>query len=210
LENTNQKIHIKNELLRKCIHVSYSSIAFIYLFFGWELTVILLSLGVFFMISLDIARAYSKSVRSIYMKVFGKVLRDNEVDNRKNLFTGGTYLVISTYIIILFFPMPVAVTSVFLITYSDSLAAIIGKRFGRIKIFYKTLEGSIAFFLSGLLIIFLTPKVTHDSFELQISIFSLIVTTIFEVLPVKIDDNLYLPFIFSSVYFLLLKLFNLY
>ena len=162
------------------------------------------------MISLDIARAYSKSVSGIYMKVFGKVLRYNEVDNRKNLFTGGTYLVISTYIIILFFPMPVAVTSVFLITYSDSLAAIIGKRFGRIKIFYKTLEGSIVFFLSGLLIIFLTPKVTHDPFELQISIFSLIVTTIFEVFPIKIDDNLYLPFIFSTVYFLLLKLFNLY
>jgi len=210
LENTNQKINVINEVLRKGIHISFSLIAFIYLFLGREITVILLVFGAVSMIVLDVSRAYSKKVNKYYLMVFRLVLRKDEVENRKHLFTGGTYLVVSTCLIVLIFPMQIAVASIFIITYSDSIAAIVGKLIGRVKIFYKTLEGSIAFFLSGLVIVYLTPKITNDTFELQISVFSLILTAIAEVFPIKIDDNLYLPFVFSSVYLLLLKVFNLY
>jgi dolichol kinase len=172
--------------------------------------VILLGIASVLMIALDIARIYWNPIKNFYLKILGKVLREHEINNRKSLFTGGTYLVISTFFIVLIFPMPVAVCSILIICYSDSAAAIIGKPFGRIKIFNKTLEGSIAFFIVGLTIIFLTPKVSADSFEMQIAVFSLIICTVFEIIPVKIDDNIYLPFIFSFTYYILLKFFNLY
>jgi len=209
LENI-QNINIKNELLRKLIHISYSLSAFVYLFLGFKITSILLGIASVLMILLDILRIYSVPVQKIYLKIFGKILREHEVNNSKSLFTGGTYIVISTFFIVLIFPMPVAVCAIFIITYSDSAAALIGRLFGRIKIFNKTLEGSIFFFLVGLAIILLTPKVTTDSFEKQICVFSLIITTILEVFPIKIDDNIYLPFVFSLIYYFLLKLFNLY
>jgi len=210
LETSDYKIKFKYELSRKGIHISFSAIGFIYIFLGWYVAFPLLCLAVITMVSLDIGRAYSEKIQHFYHSIFLKILRSHEIDNRKSLFTGGTYLVISTFFIVLIFPMPIAVASIFIITYSDSLAAFVGKMFGRIKIFNKTLEGSIAFFLSGLLIIYLTPKVSADAFEFQIAVFSLIICAIVDVLPLKIDDNLSLPVIFSVLYFVLLKIFNLY
>jgi dolichol kinase len=210
LENTNNKIKIGYELSRKAIHISYSLTGFIYMLYGRELITILLSIAVVFMVAFDVGRAYSENIQKFYHFIFRKILREHEVDNRKSLFTGGTYLVISTFFIVLVFPMPVAVASIFIATFADSAAAIVGRLIGRIKIYNKTLEGSIAFFITGLIIILLTPKVSVDSFEYQIAVFSLIICSVIEVLPVKIDDNLTLPLSFSVIYFVLLRIFNLY
>lgn len=210
MENTDYKIKLKYELSRKGIHISFSLIGFIYIFLGWNVAFPLLCLALIVMVSFDIGRANSDKIQQFYHSIFLKILRSHEIDNRKSLFTGGTYLVISAFLIVLLFPMPIAVASIFIITYSDSIAAIIGKMFGRIKIFDKTLEGSISFFLSGLLIIYFSPKISVDPFEFQIAVFSLIVCTVVDVLPVKIDDNLSLPVVFSVFYFMLLKIFNLY
>jgi dolichol kinase len=209
LENTNNNIKFRYELSRKAIHIAYSSTGFIYLLFGREIILILLSISVVLMVALDIGRAYSEYIQKFYHSIFKKILRQHELDNRKSLFTGATYLVISTFFVVLVFPMPVAVTAIFIATYADTAAAIVGRLIGRIKIFDKTLEGSIAFFITGLIIILLTPKVSIDSFEYQIGIFSLIICSVIEVLPIKIDDNLSLPLIFSVIYFLLLRIFNL-
>ena len=210
MENTNSKINLKYELSRKGIHIAFSAIGFIYILFGWYIAICLLAVALIIMVALDIGRAYSNKIQRFYQKLFNKILRTHEINNRKSLFTGGTYLVISSFFIVLLFPMPIAVASIFIITYSDSAAALVGKLIGRIKIFDKTLEGSIAFFLSGLLIIYLSPKVSTDPFEFQIAVFSLIICTILDVFPIKIDDNLSLPIVFSVLYLTLLKIFNLY
>ncbi|MEP7145761.1 MAG: phosphatidate cytidylyltransferase, partial [bacterium] len=102
-------------------------------------------------------------MREIYLKYLNKVLRFHEVKNNRPVYTGGTYLVLAYLICVLIFPKPIAITSMFIIIISDSAAAIFGKVYGKHFIGNKTIEGSLSFFISGVLIILLAPKVTDLS-----------------------------------------------
>lgn len=148
-----------------------------------------------------------KPVKSLYVDAFGKILREHELNNKKIVLTGGTYLVIATFICVLIFPKEIAVKSIFIIIFCDSAAAIIGKTFGTLKIWGKTIEGSFAFIGIGLLVIFLTPNYTLSTNEYYVSAASLILTSAAEILPVKIDDNIFIPLFYGGIYMLLLKIF---
>jgi len=107
------------------------------------------------------------------------------------------------------FPNAIAIPALFVMIVCDSFAAIFGKITGRIRFWNKTLEGSIAFFLSGLILILLLPKVTTSVSEYYIAVGALFLTTIIELLPIKIDDNIINPIFFATCYFVLIKIFNI-
>ena len=98
------------------------------------------------------------------------------------------------------FEIKIACTSLFIMSISDSLSAIVGKRFGAITIYKKkTLEGSLAFLLSSLIIIFIVPEL-----NLFHAIVAALVATIIELYSVDvIDDNLSIPISFCVVMTLL-------
>ena len=83
----------------------------------------------------------------------------------------------------------------------------IGRKFGKHNLWNKSYEGSIAFFIIGLAIVFLTPKITTGINEYIIAISALFFTTVVEALPVEIDDNLSIPITFGIIYTLLFYLF---
>ena len=97
--------------------------------------------------------------------------------------------------------------AILIMTVSDTAAALYGKNFGKIHIKNKTLEGSIAFLISGLFVIFLTPKFDYSIAEYLIAIITLIITCLSEYLPYDIDDNVTVPIIFASLYLILIKIF---
>ena len=146
-------------------------------------------------------------VRKLYLKFLGPVLRSHEVDNKKLFFTGGTYLVIAFLICVIVFTKQIAITSMLVIVFCDSAAAIVGKVYGKHFIRNRTFEGSAAFFVSGVAIILLTPKVTPYVSEYYIALGALLLTTAFELLPNKIDDNLSIPLFYGIVYTVLIKIF---
>jgi dolichol kinase len=73
------------------------------------------------------------------------------------------------------------------------MAALIGKRYGKPRFFGKSIEGSLAFFISGVIVVLLTPKFAHEPAEYIIGAIAVLVGTIVEAVPVGTDDNLAIP-----------------
>ena len=164
------------------------------------------SVIVFLMIGMDILRKISSKFDEFYKKILKIVLRKREFTPTAHLFTGGTFLVIGDLFSVILFHKYIAIMAMFIVRFGDSLAALIGKYFGKIKVGSKTLEGTFTFFLVSTIIVFFFPKVTLSQFELSIAFSSAIIVSIFEILPLKIDDNLLIPLVFGGIYTLLLKI----
>ncbi|MDD0853408.1 SEC59/DGK1/VTE5 family protein [Halobacteriovorax sp. GB3] len=103
---------------------------------------------------------------------------------------------------ILTFPKSVSLVAIYTLAISDPLSAIIGIKFGRTRIVpHKSLEGSLAFFLSCFCIICFvySPYLETKSWTLLFVAFAVSFSvSVFEMLPIKLDDNLTIP-IFSAV-----------
>lgn len=156
---------------------------------------------------IDIFRIRYEPLKVFYLKYAKPILRGHEFDNDKSVFTGATYITLAFLICVIIFPKPLAITAMFVATICDSMAAIVGKSRGRHFISSKTLEGSLAFFLSGVVIILLTPKVTDSWAEYYIGFIAVFLSSIFELIPLKLDDNFSIPVFFGLVYLVLMKIF---
>jgi len=141
----------------------------------------------------DLLRLLHSGTASLFQKYFfGRVLREEE----KPTFMGATYFIFSTILTILFFPKSIAIASIFILILSDTAAALIGKWIGRTGIFGKTLEGSMAFFLTSLLIVWISPNVNRFSGSL-----AALGATLIEILPVGVNDNLTIPLVAGAIMF---------
>lgn len=156
---------------------------------------------------IDIFRVRYEPLKAMYLKYAKSLLRVHELNNDKSVFTGATYITLAFLICVIIFPKPIAITAMFIAIFCDSLAAIVGRSRGRHFIYAKTLEGSLAFFLSGVIIILLTPKVTDSIAEYYFGFIAVFLSALFELFPVKIDDNISIPVFFGLVYLGLLKIF---
>ena len=111
--------------------------------------------------------------------------------------------VMAVLLTIITFPRPIAIAAIYSLAIADPLAAITGIRFGRHKVFgsRKSWEGSLAFFLGtlicvGLTLLFFIPADVGEI--LTAAVWTAAWAAVFELLPIKIDDNLTLP-IFIAV-----------
>lgn len=169
--------------------------------------VLLSGLFMLCMIELDVLKQKYKGVAKIYNKYLGDVLRYSERDFQKKKFTGGTYLSIGIFITILFFQKNIAISAITIMIISDSLSAIVGKSIGRIKLFKKTLEGSVVFFITGLLLIlFVLPRISNSIEELYSAIIAMVICTILEIIPFNVDDNVLIPVSYAFFYSLFFSL----
>lgn len=102
---------------------------------------------------------------------------------------------------ILSFPKPIAIGAILTLAIADPLSALIGIRFGQRKIGpRKTLEGSLAFFCActaSLLMGFSTIHQMHPAL-IGLCLSAALIISLFELIPIKIDDNLTIP-LFTGV-----------
>jgi diacylglycerol kinase (CTP) len=102
---------------------------------------------------------------------------------------------------IITFPKPIALIAIYMLAFSDPLSAIIGIRFGKRRIVpHKSLEGSAAFFISSFIICLFVLGLYTGGLSGVVMLISLLVaftTSAFEMLPLRIDDNLTIP-LFSA------------
>ena len=179
------------EIKRKFIHLSSSIIPIFAFFFDRELTLIVLLLTTFIFIAFDYLRIKkNKFIIEWHNRFFNDITREKESKS----FTGASYVFLSCLTVIFFFELKIACTSLFIMSISDSFSAIIGKKYGSVKIYKeKTFEGSLAFFFSSLIIILLVPGL--NLFHAMIAI---LFTTFVELYSVDVvDDNLSIPISFS-------------
>jgi len=181
------------EIKRKIIHLATLVIPV-----GYALTseeTVVLSLIPFFLalLAVDLLRHLHSGMASLFRKYFfGRVLREEE----KPTFMGSTYFIFSTILTILLFPKSIAITSILILILSDTAAALVGKWIGRVQIFGKTLEGSMAFLLTSLLVVWIYPNLNRQSGSL-----AALGATLIEILPIKLNDNLTIPLVVGAIMF---------
>lgn len=203
MEDKNNQIGLRNELYRKAIHLCSVVIPISYYYLDKNLILIVTGIATVLMIGMELLRKVSPGFDRFYLSVLGKALRKNELDVKKHIFTGGTYYIMGIFLAVLLFKREIASPAIMIMILSDTGAALVGKRFGKINFWNKTLEGSITFFVIGLGIVFLTPKITSSHYEYLIAVASLLLTTFWEALPTNIDDNLSIPVVFGIIYTIL-------
>ena len=181
------------ELIRKAIHLCSLSIPVIYFFTPRSTALTIIIPIALWFIAVDVARHYHRPIQDWFYTVFGWLLRPRESDVRKKRLNGATYVFISATLCIFLFPKLIAITSFSILIISDLTAALVGRRFGKHRFLGKTFEGSLAFFLSAVIVVLLTPKIEYQFGEYIIGMVAASFGAIVEALPIDIDDNLSIP-----------------
>jgi dolichol kinase len=183
------------EIKRKIVHLVSLAIPIGYALTSKETALrVLIPLSLAFL-AVDLLRRTIPWLGSLFEKYFiGTVLRQSE----KNRLMGSTYFLLSSVLVILLFPPAIANASLLILIISDTCAAWVGKGFGRVHLLNKTLEGSLAFFVSALLIAWFSPGLERLSASL-----AALGATVVELLPIHIDDNFSIPFVAGAIMFFL-------
>jgi dolichol kinase len=181
------------EIKRKIVHLATLVIPVGYALTSEETVILFLVPFFLALLLVDLLRHFHSGMASLFRKYFfGRVLREEE----KPTFMGSTYFIFSTILTILLFPKSIAIASILILILSDTAAAVIGKWIGRIKIFGKTIEGSMAFLLTSLFIVWVYPNLDRFSGSL-----AALGATLIEVLPMNVNDNLTIPLVAGGIMF---------
>lgn len=215
MNNNSITFDYKTEVLRKSIHLCSLSIPIIYYFISKGLALWVLIPLTIFSITLDLSRYHFNTLGKVFYRFFGFMLREHEKDQKKKNLNGASYVFISATVSVLLFPKIFFLTSFTILIVSDIMAALIGRKFGKHKFLFKSLEGSLAFFVSACLVVLITPKISYLPVEYLIGIISAFVAMIAENVSYGwMDDNFTIPISASLtmwiLYILLLPGINVY
>lgn len=203
-----EKVHKPFQGFRKVYHVLAASIfplSYLYpplhLNFAQVRQVLLIICGSCFVLSflLDLVRLTDKQFNSKFMKVFSILVRQTET----NRFNGSTFLCLAFFIVILFFSKNVAVSAMFFLSLGDAAAELSGKNFGRVKIFQRSFEGTLGFFLVAFLIAFTLFE------DWRIAALGALAGALVELFSFDVDDNLTVPIGSALVLWIAVLLFHL-
>ncbi len=175
------------ELSRKLIHLFNLIIPICYFYFipnKNQMAALMLVFAIVFII-IDFARMRTVLVKKIFKQFFDTMMRKHEISGR---FTGATWVLIIAVPIIYFLPKEIAILSLVFMSVGDIAAAIIGLSFGKTKMGKKSLEGSI-----GCLTVCISAALLLNLVPLIVSISGAVMATVFEALPIDIDDNILIP-----------------
>ncbi len=163
---------------------------------------------------LDIARVYHEPTRNQLHGLFGWLLRNHERDDRSLRLTGATYVLLSACLFIWVYPKVIFITAFSVLIVSDTFAALVGRKIGKHPFFDKSLEGTVAFFMSALVVVAVAPKAAGEAAEYAIGGVAALVGAVVEASFTRIDDNLSIPLSVGIamwlLYFLFLPAVNVY
>ncbi|HUL30249.1 MAG TPA: SEC59/DGK1/VTE5 family protein [Thermodesulfobacteriota bacterium] len=181
------------EIKRKIVHLASLIVPVAYALTSEETIILFLVPFFLALLLVDLIRHYHRGIASLFRKYFfGRVLREEE----KFALMGSTYFIFSTILTILLFPKSIAIASMLILILSDTAAALIGKGIGRVKILGKTLEGSLAFLITSLCIVWIYPHLDRFSGSL-----AALGATVIEILPIRVNDNLSIPLVAGAIMF---------
>ena len=139
-------------------------------------------IGLGFLI-LDLIRLFDERINIFFFKHANKVFKKRE----ETRFSSMTLFFLSMFFTVLLFNKYIAITAMVFLIFGDLFAKFFGSEYGKIKIWNKTLEGSIAFFCACLLAGYLLwPYVGLSPIVI---VLGALVATFAELLPVGINDN---------------------
>ena len=185
------------ELRRKSIHFLGLAFPILYVFTTRHTAIITVGVLLAIALGIELLKVFLPSFRVMFMRIFSAMLRSQE---RRGGLTGATYYLIGSFLCILLFDKTLAIACLCFLTLGDLFAALIGKQWGRIKLFsQKSLEGSLACF------IVCTAVALLIGFHPVVAIAGALVATLIELLPIGVDDNVTMPLISGLAMHLLIS-----
>lgn len=188
------------EITRKLLHLASATIPLVYWLADWSRETMLLALGACLAFAgiVEVARFGSPAFAAFFRHTVGFMVRDREWRR----VSGATYVLLAALLCVAFFPRDIAVAVLLILSIADSAASLVGLRFGRGDLLGKSWAGSLAFFLTALVILlWLSPL------EIRVgpAFLAAVVATIVEALPtlragpIELSDNLTVPLITGAL-----------
>lgn len=158
------------------------------------LVLIIAAIGAAAAWSTELARRISPRMNGLVMKLFNPVAHPHEVQrvNSATWYTTALLLLAATQSTLL------CVTGVVVLGIGDPIAALVGRRFGRIKLLHgRSLEGTVAFAISATVATFIAFAIFHSSMGLAMA-FGLaaaasVAGALAELFSLRVDDNFSIP-----------------
>jgi glycerol-3-phosphate acyltransferase PlsY len=155
----------------------------------------------------DLLRLRLNFFKSVFIILFGSLLRRREFSS----LTGGSYLMLASLVCMLIFGggrsgRGVFIAAVSFLVLGDTAAAIVGLSFGRIKVFRKTLEGTLAGLAACVATAFVVSILPGLDLPLGIGILGAVLASIVEALPIEVNDNVVVPLLSGTVMMVALQL----
>lgn len=143
---------------------------------------------------METARRFSGQANTLIMKAFTPVAHPHEY-HRVN---SATWYVSALLILSLTGSPLLCSVAVIVLGLADPAAALIGRRFGRISLINgRSLEGTLAFMVTGFLAALAVIQIWHGDIELPHACFMAAIAAVFggvaELVSSKIDDNMSIP-----------------
>ncbi len=184
----------RSEYFRKIIHIFNLVIPFTYLFFlesRFQALRILVPLTLFAIV-LEYLRVRSAVIKKIFNNFLKSMLRIHEMDGK---YTGATWVFISSTLTIAIFPKEIAIISLVYMSLGDTIAGLVGRKFGKTKFYNKSIEGSLA----GLIVCLLSGYLVNLTLPLVVVFSGAFAAMFIELLPMPIDDNLSVPLFAGTI-----------
>jgi|UniRef100_A0A7V3VUM6 dolichol kinase len=178
---------LKAEIFRKLLNLWAIFIPVLYYLLPQSSARSLLLLVTIIIVAIDFIRLHINGVKEGFILFFGSFLRRRELTN----LSGATFLLLGCLITAFLFSRPVVIASCSFIIIGDTFAAMFGQNIKSPKIFKKTLVGSLAYFISNLIVVFVLHSLLNVSIWVLLT--GAILSTIFEALPLPWDDNFSVP-----------------
>jgi dolichol kinase len=185
MSNSANKFSLKRELQRKSIHLAMIIIP-VWVYFtpkNWGLLGLIIATSA--TVVMDLLRLTDHRLRGFFLRLFKSLIRSHEEEH----LLGSTYFMIAALLCVLAFDEQIAIAALTFLIIGDTMAAIIGKRFGRPRYWGKSFQGSFACFISCLII---GAALLDNTWVILIGALT---ATIAEALPVPMDDNMRVPIV---------------
>jgi dolichol kinase len=146
-------------------------------------------------VTVDFLRLHVNGVKEGFILFFGSFLRRHEFTR----LSGATYLLLGCLVTSLLFAKPIVIAACAYIIVGDTFAAILGQNIKSPSLFKgKTLMGSVGFLLAALataMVIYYLP----NSAGLTTLMIGAVAASVFEALPLPLDDNFAVPILCGIV-----------
>jgi dolichol kinase len=182
---------VQSEAPRKLIHLGSIVIPLGILHLPIEVSRLALLVVTVLFLVVDLVRLNDPRIRRYFAKFFGRLVRHHE---QRDLLAA-TYQMVSALLATYLFPKEIAAASYIYLVVGDAVAALVGKAWGRMRVFDKTLEGFLAGFAASLAVaVALVPSIPFPHLAA-----GALAAALAELLPIPVDDNFRIPLLSGVV-----------
>ena len=197
-----EPIPYRAEVIRKLLHLVALVVPFGMALAGRRLSVIVLVPLAVLAVAADVLRVRASWFARFVGRFFGWMMRAEEQPpvGGPVVLNGATWVLVSAALLVIIFPLRIAVAAFVMFILSDAAAALVGRRYGR-HLWGggpRTVEGSFAFVVTGLAVMALYPGMV-----LWIAAVSVVAAAGAEVLRGPFNDNLRVPIVAAAIIFVL-------